>query len=224
ESLASQTPAQWHQEYKTLRSIWFKLIAAQSPAFFTKGLGLSSAKFSVDTPVGLARTYLKVTPAPVESDLSGVLAALKSGAAVASTGPMLDVSVNGTAGPGQLLAGTNPTVTLNIAVLSPDWVPVEQVRVYVNGTLVQTLDPSTFTVDLTDSRRRSTSIAGLALTQDSCIVVEAGTPDAGPTLGSAPWNALYPVWFKFQRGIYPLAISNPIFVLRNGGTYTPPGN
>ncbi|HJV89943.1 MAG TPA: hypothetical protein VJ623_06535 [Holophagaceae bacterium] len=224
ESLASQTPASWHQEYKDLRKIWFKLVSAQSPSFFTKALGLSSGQFSVDTPVGLARTYLKVPATPTESDLSGVLSALKSGAAVASTGPMLEVDVNGTAGPGQLLTGTNASVTLNIALTAPDWVPVEQVRIYVNGSLVQTLDPSTFAVDPADGRRRTVSVPGLALTQDSCIVVEAGTPDAGPTLGSAPWNTLYPVWFKLERGIYPLAITNPIFVLRNGGTYTPPGN
>ena len=224
ESLASQTPAQWHQEYKQLRALWFKLIAAQSPTFFTKALGLSSGNFSFDTPVGLARTYLKVPTTPTETDLTGVLAALKSGAAVASTGPMLEVDVNGTAGPGQLLSGTNATVTLNIAVTAPEWVPVEQVKVYVNGALVQTLDPATFTVDPTDDRRRSIAVSGLALSQDSCIVVEAGTPDVGPTVGSAPWNALYPVWFKLQRNIYPIVISNPVFVLRNGGSYTPPRN
>ncbi len=224
ESLASQTPAQWHQEYKNLRAIWFKLINAQAPTTFTKALGLSSGKFSFDTPVGLARTYLKVAATPTEADLTSVLSALKSGAAVASTGPMLEVDVNGAAGPGQLLAGTNPTVTLNIALTAPEWVPVEQVRVYVNGALVQTLNPATFTVDPTDDRRSTVAVPGIALSQDSCIVVEAGTPDAGPSVGSAPWNTLYPVWFKLQRNIYPLAISNPIFVLRNGGTYTPPGN
>jgi hypothetical protein len=224
ESLASQTPAQWHQEYKQLRALWFKLIEAQAPTSFTKALGLSSGKFTVDTPIGLARTYLNIPTTPSESDLSGVLTALKSGAAVASTGPMLEVKLNGSAGPGQLLAGVNPTVSVDIALTAPSWVPVEQVRIYVNGALVQTLNPATFTPDPTDDRRRTFSVTGLALTKDSCIVVEAGTPDAGPTVGSAPWSALYPVWFKLQRNIYPLAISNPVFVLRNGGTYTPPGN
>ncbi len=224
ESLSSQTAAQWHGEYKELRAFWLKIVSAQAPAAFTKALGLSSAKYSHDTPVGLARTYLKVPTAPVQSDLTGVLAALKSGAAVASTGPMLEVDVNGTTGPGQLLTGSNGSVTLNITLTAPDWVPVEQVRVYVNGSLAQILNPAAFAVDSIDARRRSTSIPGLVLSQDSCIVVEAGAPDAGPTLGSAPWNALYPVWFKLQRGIYPLAISNPIFVDQNGGGYTPPGN
>jgi hypothetical protein len=224
ESLTSQTPTQWHQEYRTLRAFWFKVISAQAPTAFTKALGLSSGTYSLDTPVGLARTYLKVPTTLAATDLTPVLTALKSGAAVASTGPLLEVDVNGTTGPGQLLTGTHPTVTLNITVTAPAWVPVETVRVYVNGVLVQTLDPATFTVDTADPRRRTRAIAGLALSQDSWIVVEAGTPDAGPTLGSAPWNALYPVWFKLQRNIYPLAITNPIFVDQNGGGYTPPGS
>lgn len=224
ESLASQTPAQWHQEYRNLRAFWFKVLSAQAPGAFTKGLGLSSAKFSFDTPVGLARTYLKVGTAPTATDLAPVLAALKSGAAVASTGPLVEANVDGTTGPGQLLSGSHPTVTLNITLTAPEWVPVETVRVYVNGALVQTLNPAAFTVDPTDARRRSVSLPGFALSQDSWIIVEAGTPDAGPTLGSAPWNALYPVWFKMQRNIYPLAITNPIFVDQNGGGYTPPGS
>lgn len=223
ESLASQTPLQWHQEYRDLRTVWFKILSEQSPSAFTKGLGLSSAKYSRDTPVGLARTYLKATATPTESNVEEVvLAALRQGAAVASTGPLLEADVNGTTGSGQLLDGSNATVTLNIALTAPDWVPVEQVRIYVNGLLVQTLNPSTFTVDASDARRRTISLPGLALAKDSWIVVEAGVPDAGPSLASAPWNALYPVWFKLQRNIYPLAITNPIFVNRDGGGYQPP--
>ncbi len=223
ESLSSQTQAQWHQEYKDLRAIWFKLISAQSPTAFTKALGLSSGQFSLDTPVGTARTYLKVgATAPSQGDLSAVLTALQSGAAVASTGPFLDVTATGTAGaagPGQLLAGPNGSVSLAIALVAPEWVPVEKVRIYVNGTLVQTLDPATFTVDTTDARKRSTTLT-LPLAQDGWIVVEAGVPDAGPTLA----DTRYPAWFKVQHNAYPLAVTNPIFVDQNGGGYTPPGN
>lgn len=222
ESLTSQTQAQWHQEYKDLRAIWFKLISAQAPTSFTKALGLSAGVFSVDTPVGTARTFLKVgTPAPTQAELGPVLTALRSGAAVASTGPFLDVTATGTAGsagPGQLLGGTNASVTLAISLVAPDWVPVEQVRVWVNGVLVQTLDPSTFTVDGADERKRTTSLT-LPLAQDGWIVIEAGVPEGGPTLA----DARYPAWFKVQHGTYPLAVSNPIFVDQNGGGYTPPG-
>jgi len=223
ESLTSRTQAQWHQEYKDLRAIWFKLISAQSPTAFTKALGLSAGVYSVDTPVGTARTFLKVGGTAVaQSDLSPVLSALQSGAAVASTGPFLDVTATGTAGtagPGQLLTGANASVTLTIALVAPAWVPVEQVRVWVNGALVQTLDPSTFTTDATDARKRSLSLS-LPLPQDAWIVVEAGVPEAGPTLADARYTA----WFKVQHNTYPLAVTNPIFVDQNGGGYTPPGN
>jgi hypothetical protein len=35
-------------------------------------------------------------------------------------------------------------------------------------------------------------------------------------MAGTPWN-------KIMKGIYPIAITNPIFVDVNGGGYTPPG-
>ena len=54
--------------------------------------------------------------------------------------------------------------------------------------------------------------------KDSWIVVEAGVPLAatGVYRAGTPWN-------QIQKGIYPIAVTNPIFVDVNGGGYTPPG-
>jgi hypothetical protein len=49
-------------------------------------------------------------------------------------------------------------------------------------------------------------------------VVEAGVPLITPGVfqaGSA--------WIRVMHGIYPIAVTNPIFVDVNGGGYTPPG-
>ncbi|MDR3672313.1 MAG: hypothetical protein P4L36_15805 [Holophaga sp.] len=217
------TATAWLTEFKAVRTDWFNLLNLQSPTFFTKALGLSSATFSADTPVGLARTYLKATPI-WGTDLSMVLSALKSGAAVASTGPFLDVNI-GTAGPGGLVPGPVQSVTLNIALWKTDWMPVDEIRVVVNGVVVQTLNPalSTLIQSGSDSRRYTGSItlplSQLVTTgQDAWVVVEAGVPLAtsGIYAAGTPWNLT-------MRGIYPIAVTNPIFVNVKGGGYTAPG-
>jgi len=211
-----KNPDPWFTEFKLVRRDWFALLNQQAPKTFTKALGLSSAKFSLDTPVGLARTYLKAVPT-VESDLSAVQAALASGAAVASTGPFLDVSV-GTTGPGGLVAGPNASVSLTVNLYKSDWMPVDEVRVVVNGTVAQTLNPATFTQSSTDARLWSATVnLPMASGKDAWIVVEAGVPLAttGVYAGGTPWN-------RIMRGIYPIAVTNPIFVDVTGSGYTAP--
>lgn len=216
EGFSASNPNPWFTEFKAVRRDWFALLNQQTPTTFTKALGLSSGIYSLDTPVGLARTYLKIGSAvPTESDLSSVLNALKSGSAVASTGPLLDVSVNGI-GPGGTVSGTS--LTLAITVYAPEWVPVDEIRIVVNGQVVQTLDPSTFSPG-TDFRQRTASVPlNLSSAKDAWIVVEAGVPlsQAGPYRIGTPWS-------KIQKGIYPIAVTNPIFVDVNGGGYVPPG-
>jgi len=58
----------------------------------------------------------------------------------------------------------------------------------------------------------------LPTTKDAWIVVEAGVPisQIGPYRAGSAWS-------KVQKGMYPIAITNPIFVDVNGGGYVPPG-
>jgi hypothetical protein len=243
-------PTAWYAEFGKVRDDWFAILNQQSPLAFTKGLGLSAARFSLDTPVGLARTYLNIGPAtttllqanlgmvaaalqnnssaPYNSAvpyagisapmMTSALAALKSGAAVASTGPFLDVSVSGI-GPGGLVTGSHASVSLLINLYAPDWVPVDEVRVVVNGAPPMQVPLASFTPSASDSRLRTTTLAvPMPVGRDAWLVVEAGVSraQAGPYLAGSPWN-------KIMKGIYPIAITNPIFVDVNGGGYTPPG-
>lgn len=213
-------PTAWYAEYSTLRDDWFAILNQQTPVAFTKGLGLSAARYSLDTPVGLARTYLKLTAAPTLSQtaLEPVLAALRAGAAVASTGPMLDVTVGAT-GPGGLVTGTNATVTVTIALYAPDWVPVDEVRLVVNGSTPVPVPLGSFTTSTTDPRLRTATVTlPMPSGKDAWFVAEAGVArsQSGPYRVGTPWN-------KIMKGIYPIAVTNPIFVDVNGGGYTPPG-
>ena len=211
-------PSAWFAEFKVVRDDWFAILKQQGPAFFTKGLGLSSARFSLDTPVGLARTYLKVASAPNQGDLTPVLTALRQGAAVASTGPLLDVSINGV-GPGGLVSGSVSGVTLSLSLYHSDWVPVDEVRVVINGGTPILVPLSSFSPSATDPRLSTASIVlPMPPSGDAWVVVEAGVPltTTGAYMVGTPWN-------KIMKGIYPVAVTNPIFVDVNGGGYTPPG-
>ena len=222
EGLNPADPTAWYAEFATVRDDWFALLNQQTPTAFTKGLGLSAAQFSLDTPVGLARTYLNIGAAATtlaQADLSSVLAALQQGAAVASTGPFLDVSANGV-GPGGLVSGTNASVNLVINLYAPDWLPVDEVRVVVNGTAPIQVPLTAFSAPSSDVLHLRTATVSIPMPagKDAWLVVEAGVArtQVGPYRAGTPWN-------KIMRGIYPIAITNPIFVDVNGGGYTPPG-
>ncbi|MFN7957852.1 MAG: hypothetical protein U0P46_05920 [Holophagaceae bacterium] len=213
-------PTSWYAEFGALRDDWFAILNQQTPTAFTKGLGLSAARYSLDTPVGLARTYLKLASAPTLSQtaLEPVLAALRAGSAVASTGPLLDVSV-GTVGPGGLVSGTNASVSVSISLYAPDWVPVDEVRLVVNGSTPISVPLASFTASTTDARLRTATIdLPMPAGKDAWFVVEAGVArsQTGAYRVGTPWN-------KIMKGIYPIAVTNPIFVDVNGGGYTPPG-
>ncbi len=219
----------WFTEFKAVRADWFSLLKQQTPTFFTKGLGLSSARFSLDTPVGLARTYLKATGF-TQADMSPVLKALQSGAAVASTGPLLDVTLTAAGGtvavgPGGLVSTSTPiaSVTLTVNLWAPEWVPVNELRVTINGSTqildITQLKPLATTDAAYDKRlTRGTYTLTLPTDKDAWVLVEAGVPlsTTGAYQAGTPWNLL-------MKGIYPIAITNPIFVDTTGGGYMAPG-
>ena len=56
--------------------------------------------------------------------------------------------------------------------------------------------------------------------KDAWIVVEAGVPLTIDT--TALYAPLGTPWSSIMRGIYPIAVTNPIFVNVTGGSYKPP--
>jgi hypothetical protein len=87
----------------------------------------------------------------------------------------------------------------------------------VNG-VVQTIPLASFTASPTDSRLRTATVPlTLPAGKDAWVVVEAGVP-----LTTTGAYALGTPWAKIMKGIYPIAVTNPIFVDVTGGGYTPP--
>ncbi|HLO65985.1 MAG TPA: hypothetical protein VK188_03130 [Holophaga sp.] len=231
EGFDKDNPGPWFNQFLQVRSDWFALLNQQTPTRFTKALGLSYAKFSVDTPVGLARTWIKASPkltnppvpteaptADLKQDLSSVLTALQSGAAVASTGPMLDVTIGGK-GPGSLVAGPLATANVQVDLYKSDWMPLDEVRIVMNGQVVGTHRMAEFTADASNPLHFTATFPVTLPTSGTgaWIVVEAGVPltQTGPYAAGTPW-----AWI--MRGIYPIAVTNPIFIDVTGHGYTHP--
>jgi len=226
----------WWTEFKEVRTDWFSLLNRQKPKNFTKAVGFSSGEYSVDTPVGLVRTYLNIgkdTKLSQSLLQEPILNALKSGAAVVSSGPMLDIKV-GSAGPGDLALVGLSTVTLDVTLVAPDWLRVDELRIVVNGKVARTIYKPTVTSDVnpfeqseTDSRfytaKLDVPLNDVPTGKDAWLVVEAGvsldtTGDYGIEENGTrtPWNIM-------MKRIYPVAITNPIFLSLTGGEYAPPG-
>jgi hypothetical protein len=236
-ALAESGPSAWWQEFRAARADWFSMIAQQEPASFTKAIGLSSGRFSQDTPAGLVRTWLYVGDADMgqgaevstlgaaetETALAAVLDALRRGAAVVSSGPLLIARVGG-AGPGDVanLGGSPQSVTLDVTLVAPDWVPVDEIRVTVNGRAAATLaDPKGALAWSAEDSRVYTGTMAVPVPAggDAWLVAEAGAPlDA-----SAPYRPEEEGWNAMMKGIYPVAVANPIFLDLDGGGYEPPG-
>jgi len=93
--------------------------------------------------------------------------------------------------------------------------------VIVNGNLVQTIDPAKLAQSAADTRLFTGAVtlpmAQLTGGQDGWIVVEAGVPlnTTGVYVPGKPWNLI-------MRGIYPIAVTNPIFVDVKGDGYQIP--
>jgi hypothetical protein len=255
----------WWSEFKASRDDWFSIIARQSPGSFTKALGFSGGRFTQDTPVGLARTWIYVgrygggmqwldyyADEWVYPSLRDCyLAALRSGAAVASTGPFVLGRVMSRAsggdadddavGPGGLaLVGGQPgrpsSVELQLTLLAPDWVPVDEIRVVVNGAVALTIDdpknalrrPGEDSLHYKDSRcyvgTVQVPLADVRAAGDAWLVVEAGAPLGASGPHRPKFGAESNGWNAMMKGIYPVAVANPVFLDLDGdGEYTPPG-
>jgi len=211
----------WWSEYKALRADWFSILSQQGPGTFTKALAFSSGRYSQDTPVGLARTYFYAGDAEVShGSHEPILEALQAGSAVASTGPMLEVTVDG-AGPGGLATiGSAAAVELQIKLWTTDWMPIDEIRVIVNGQLARAIPNPKQALAQSDEDLRC-YIASIQVPvptgKDAWLVVEAGPPLA------ASGSPRDPRWAFHMKGIYPIAIANPIFLARSDNGYTPPG-
>jgi hypothetical protein len=104
-------------------------------------------------------------------DLDAFDDAIRAGHSFGTNGPMLDVTL-GDAGPSLRTVTPEPDTALHIVVRAAPWVPVDEVRVIVDGAVA-----AAFEVPGTDAPLRfeeDVPLADLGVDHDAWIVVEAG--------------------------------------------------
>jgi hypothetical protein len=176
--------------YRKLRTDWFALLR-QGERPTASG---NSDTHDLESVPAVPRNYVRMTDdAPAAFDEAEFIANLKAGASFITTGPILEVRFAEpvTNGKGQLL----------VSVRTAPWIPVSQLRVFVNGELTHERAIS----------EEGTSEIDLSFDRDAFVTVEVeGEP-------SEAYAALLP-------NFVPFAFTNAIFVDANQDkVWQPPG-
>ena len=126
---------------------------------------------------GLSLTWLGVdTGDPASLEPSQVEDALREGRTIASLGPFLDMSIS----PGSTIS---VPATLEVEVLAPSWIVVEQLHLLENGAVVQSVDGSEASFELDPD-------------DDAVYLVEAtSNTSMSPLSGYLPWAISGPLLF-----------------------------
>lgn len=184
--------------YRVARADWFAFLLQGEIRTATANSDSHNARETVALPVN----YVAYGPDPEGSALETerFMESIRRGRLYGSTGPLLDVRL-GDRSLGERFAGR--AGTLRVQVRAAPWVPVNDVRVFINGQLED---------------RRPLPAAGLLqiplrFEADAFVTVEVE--------GSADPDSLYG---QVAPGYTPFAFTNPIFVDADGdGRWTPPG-
>ena len=186
---------------------WFGL---QARGIRITGTG-NSDTHTLSAGIGGARTWIYVgkDAAGAWLDKQGKFtaaqadAALKAGRAVATTGPLLVLEIEGAGGAkaaiGDTLKATTGTLTVRATVQAPAWMPLGSIELYRNGKLVHT--EAAATTPIVAGRRLAVVTQTSEAGQDAWWVA-IHKPGASP---AAP-SQNQPLW----------AITNPVFVDGDG--------
>jgi hypothetical protein len=181
------------------------------------------------------------TNPPLEPAITPLTKNANGGRVVCTTGPFLAVTVTGTSasampvsgGIGDLINLTGTAFTVNVHVQAAPWVPVDEIRVIIDGVAVTTLTgtavvaaellPTGVPVTLPFAALQA---AGLHVNRDFWIVVEAGQSLAAIKAGTPPTNVPgQPKYTQIVPNGFVTSFTNPIFVdVNNDGKFRAPAD
>ncbi len=194
-----------YADYLKNRLDWFNILNSGY-----KKLAYGASNWPGATPyfTGNPRTYVYYHRGENEEfKEEDFLTQFATGHSFVSTGPFLDVKVNSSI-PGDTISVNSNTVEVSINIQAPAWIPVNEVRVIVNGEVkYRESVPESSNV-----KRYSKTIDVALPSNDSYIVVECGATledIANGILPGGDFSRIYP-------GVQPLAFTNPIFIDRDG--------
>ncbi len=199
-------------QYLLVRRDWYSLLRQG----YRRTGTANSDSHGPDELAGYPRSYVRLAGAAW--DAAAFDAAIREGRLFGSNGPLIrSFSANG-AGMGDLVGAEAGRLRVELAVEAAPWIPVDEVRLLVNG------EPLRVWRELpTEGLVRLERREQLALAADAFLTLEAGAPlDAEPVA----WAASHPGVYAdaLAPGFVPQAFSNPIFVDVDGnGRFDPPG-
>lgn len=189
-----------YEEYLLSRQDWFGLLNA---GIFKPVTGGSLPSETKDIALGTVRTYI-ATPntALRDNELAEFWDAAKAGNSFTTNGPVIEANINGSSyGETTTQSGT---VTLDLKVSAADWIPVDEVRIVVDG-VVQDIAISLNQ----ESVVRYEGQIQLELAPGShWVVIEAGAALNTLTDGQDPGRQFW----RAYPGHKPVAFTNPIFI------------
>lgn len=178
---------------------WFNML---SLGLFVTPTGNSDTHTTVSDPMGMPRTYVRVsndssavldTTAAADEVVATLSGKNAAGAEVArdivvTDGPMITVSAAGQPAIGRVVAASNGSVVLNVEVTSPDWAEFDTIEVFANQT--PTSPPGAVT-SIAPLRCWTTRSATLAATDPCKMAHLAASPLAVGKLTTAPGPRLF---------------------------------
>ena len=189
------------------------------------GTAVSDSHRLILENAGWARSFVaSSSDAPASVSPSELTSNVKAMQIVGTTGPFVRFSVEddtaGDVGLGRTAVATGKKVVVKIRVEAAPWIPVEEVRIYRDCELIDTLAIQSSKV-LGKVLRFNRAIPLEGIDADSFLHVEAGIrlDGSGDPLSPLLLQTVQTV----VPGVEPFAFTNPIFVDRDGNGYTPPG-
>ncbi|MCZ6600649.1 MAG: hypothetical protein O7A07_07385 [Acidobacteria bacterium] len=203
------------QLYQEVRTDWFSLL--------DRGM-IKTAAANTDThmlvPIMAGYPLNMVFFQPGQPDgvnvhIPDLVAAVRSGRMLGTDGPIPLLTVqplagepgSGTkkAGPGETIAAPGGKVAIRVQVRAASWVPVGEIRIWINGEVVERSRGTSLTIERT-------------LTRDAWIVAEVGALEGTPENASIPgmYGRLVPLGLA-------LGFTNPVLVDVDGnGSFDSP--
>ncbi len=209
----------WQGCGSRLRDATDSWLALLSHNHLVAPVGDSDSHFASAMLAGYPRTFVRVSPdRPGKIRVRQLVEAIRARRTIATTAPFVTLHV-GDAREGDVLSDARPKLSVKLRVQAANWVPVETLRLLVNGQVVKswTLSPKGKAIDFEVDEELAFSSHDVFVTAEAegrtplppsivgeySALPEYGLPRCPPSAGEQP-------------GMLPFAVSSAIFVDRDG--------
>ncbi len=194
-----------------VRGDWFALM---NHGYFPVATGNSDSHSLAVEAVGFPVNLVRVGAVPRDELQAAFLGAVARGRVSVSTGPVVDLRVEAGAAsgqPGDMVAGSDAVA--HVSVQAAPWVPVPEIRLVMDGRVIQRVELAGCDLEADGSLRYEASWPLPAADSDSWVVAEAGWPLGAKPRFPPEVSGLYA---KLAPGAAPVGFTNAVRLDRDG--------